>query len=548
METNGARLTLRDLPTPAKLVLTAFLMAIGLGYIAAMMQLHFKAGSRDGNPLPTIKDVVKRYSGSDWPPSDKVPNNGADAKIEVKAPVDDKKADEEPKIDFPPKDAVAALKLKSLINARCVGCHAPEGDNSDNPLRDYTEISALLKPTPDKSKMHLVLTAGPDDGWGKKSMLAAFTTKTCDKVSEWKELIADRPEVLNERETERLALVAWIKTGAKKEFYEADLFPLPRDLAKKPLTAEYVTWLDKTGKPIAPDAKDPKKVVGNPPLGGTLKVKIQTLISTRCAECHQTDKKDLPLLTYDDISKILVPTAVEGKMLKVITGPMNKWGKESMVKAFYENSEGWKKLITQRPEAQVRSERAEERHALIAWLEAGAPRDTYDNNEFEVPTARVKGAMTKEFVVGNQDPPKPVATIRQIDVDSLVQSTHAHMLTFALLWTFTGLIFAFTSYPLKLRIVLAPIVLVAQVADVLCWWLARLPDVGPYFAALILATGAIVGLGLTSQLLLSMFNMFKGKARIALLIVCLMGLAGLGTVYVKYAAPELNIEKQQNGK
>ena len=32
-----------------------------------------------------------------------------------------------------------------------------------------------------------------------------------------------------------------------------------------------------------------------------------------------------------------------------------------------------------------------------------------------------------------------------------------------------------------------------QVADVLCWWLARLPDVGPYFAVAILGTGAIVG-------------------------------------------------------
>ena len=59
-----------------------------------------------------------------------------------------------------------------------------------------------------------------------------------------------------------------------------------------------------------------------------------------------------------------------------------------------------------------------------------------------------------------------------MSLPALTQSTHAHLLTFAVLWAVTGLVIAFSSYPGWIRNWLAPIVLVAEVADVACWWLA----------------------------------------------------------------------------
>ena len=47
-----ARYTLRDLPLPAKLVVTTFLISVGLGYLWAMAQIHFKHASA-GEPMPT---------------------------------------------------------------------------------------------------------------------------------------------------------------------------------------------------------------------------------------------------------------------------------------------------------------------------------------------------------------------------------------------------------------------------------------------------------------------------------------------------------------
>ncbi len=99
-------------------------------------------------------------------------------------------------------------------------------------------------------------------------------------------------------------------------------------------------------------------------------------------------------------------------------------------------------------------------------------------------------------------------TSRQMSLESLTQTTHLHLLSFCMLWLLTGVIFAFSSYPRWLRCILAPGVLLAQVADVGCWWLARLPNVGPYFALTIIGTGTLVGVGLLLQITLGLSDMF----------------------------------------
>src|SRR6516162_560596 len=57
-----ARLRLRDLPLSARLVLSAFLISVGCGYFAALVQLHFQHAS-PGNAMPTRDDVVRVFYG-----------------------------------------------------------------------------------------------------------------------------------------------------------------------------------------------------------------------------------------------------------------------------------------------------------------------------------------------------------------------------------------------------------------------------------------------------------------------------------------------------
>jgi mono/diheme cytochrome c family protein len=134
---------------------------------------------------------------------------------------------------------------------------------------------------------------------------------------------------------------------------------------------------------------------------------------------------------------------------------------------------------------------------------------------------------------------------RQISKEKLAQSTHAHLLSFAMLFSLTGLIFAFTSYPASVRAILGPLVLLAQVADVSCWWLARLDGPGPYFAMCIIGTGGVVGLGLIAQIVLSTFNMYGPRGKLVVGGIFAAGLILGGLAYVTVIKPQLEEERRK---
>jgi hypothetical protein len=62
MKTSATGLALRDLPLASRLVLTAFLLAVGIGYGSALVQLHFQHAS-PGKLLPDAQDAADAYHG-----------------------------------------------------------------------------------------------------------------------------------------------------------------------------------------------------------------------------------------------------------------------------------------------------------------------------------------------------------------------------------------------------------------------------------------------------------------------------------------------------
>ncbi len=243
-------------------------------------------------------------------------------------------------------------------------------------------------------------------------------------------------------------------------------------------------------------------------------------------------------------------------------------GTGSMSAAFTKRSEGWVRAIKDiakeknvneiAAETELRRERTGERNAVLAWLAADLPRGDYDTDNFTLPADWNEQPLSAAYRDGNAvkiqslikdrcarchakdgDDAKatsyPLETYEQIkrygtptpgggrvSLEKLTQSTHAHLLSFAVLFTFTGLLFALTSYPGLLRLLLAPLVLVAQVADIACWWLARIEgNVGEQFAMAIPITGMIVGFGLAAQIALTLWHLFGTFGRLLLLMVFL---------------------------
>ncbi|MBY0459053.1 MAG: hypothetical protein K2V38_17090 [Gemmataceae bacterium] len=137
-----------------------------------------------------------------------------------------------------------------------------------------------------------------------------------------------------------------------------------------------------------------------------------------------------------------------------------------------------------------------------------------------------------------------------ISISKLTQSTHAHLLSFAVLFSLTGLIFAFSSLPAWIRTIGGPSVVVAVFADVALWWLARLcDDMGPYFAMGVIVTGGVAGLGLMLQITGSLFSMYGWGGRFVLALLVALGLAG-GAYFVTQllvpALPKPKAEKMEN--
>jgi hypothetical protein len=296
-------------------------------------------------------------------------------------------------------------------------------------------------------------------------------------------------------------------------------------------------------------------------------VKIKSIIDNRCARCHKKggDKGDAPMTNWDEVAKLMksVPVAAKGKIHRALTGSREEWDGKNMVSAFFEESTGWDKLTDEQRKTEE-PKREAERRVLVLWIDSGGKKEEYEANQFVLPPDYDRAHLPSSLLV-ETDPdvigaaraparPKPAnekapidrwkdAKEKQIGYESLTQSTHAHLLSFSMLWALTGITFAFTSYSYCLRCLVSPLVLIAQVADIACWWLARLDGPGPYFAIAIVATGGVVALGLGAQITLSLFNMYGKKGRMVIAAIFLAGAGLFGLTYAKVIAPQLESEK-----
>jgi hypothetical protein len=237
-------------------------------------------------------------------------------------------------------------------------------------------------------------------------------------------------------------------------------------------------------------------------------------------------------------------------------------GSGTMRTAFTSKSAGWtgaikrfakaKKVDVHKAEEELRSERDGERLALLDWLRAGANQEQYDKDRHPLTGELASHSITDKYVEeeGKQRFAK-IQTIledrcvrchsadkagvpAQIPLDSyeevheyaqperaggisltrLAQTTHAHLLSFAMLFGMTGVIFSLTSYPGWVRGFFAPYTLTVQLVDVSFWWVSR---ADPAYTQVVMVTGGLVAVGLVIHILGSLFNMFGTTGKLLLL-------------------------------
>ncbi|MCS7022638.1 MAG: hypothetical protein NZU63_12530 [Gemmataceae bacterium] len=296
------------------------------------------------------------------------------------------------------------------------------------------------------------------------------------------------------------------------------------------------------------------------------------------------------------------PPPAVSQLERLIMGPIEgvPWnGTGSMAAAFFhKDGAGFKREYEQADEAtkeRLMAERNGEREALRLWIrleDDAQRRAAYEADRFVPPPeaapkiitphyrdpdgaikvrsiltdrcarCHAAGAEQENYPLETYDqiakylvvPPTPVvppgggwvSVATPISLEKLAQSTHAHLLSFAVLFSATGFLFALTGYPALVRYLLAPAVLLALVADVSLWWLARLSDhYGPYFAMIIPLTGGIAGTALVLQILLTTFHLYTARGKTILACLLLLAVIFGTAVYVQYVQPALQAKRIQ---
>ncbi len=267
-----------------------------------------------------------------------------------------------------------------------------------------------------------------------------------------------------------------------------------------------------------------------------------------------------------------------------------KVSKTNMAPAFFKNSDDYADECKERGKTAVDFDREGELRAMIQWTKAdpALKKKAYADDNFPLPDFDPKAPkpLTKQYaaapdlsavkiksLVENRcqrchesrapslgkweeieplvTPPSTevlpgnwVRTNNQIPTENLVQSTHAHLLSFAVLFSLTGFVFACSGYPTVIRCLVAPVVVVAQVSEIGCWWLARVPDYGPTFAKCIIMTGGLVGSGLGIQIIFGILDLYHWKGKVVVLLLFALGVAGVGVVGLKVIEPALKEQRE----
>ena len=637
-----SRFALRDQPLILRLVLGAFLLSVGAGYLAALVQMHYKAAG-PGQLFPSLDRVVEIYHGS--PGSGK---SGMEQILEASETLpfasggSMRAAFTERSAGWNLKSAQEKEKLRPEreIELQVILAWVRDGARQETfdkfPLTE-DRLAALnvdkLAPQlfqisqghgPAVSEMERILEASESLPFASGgSMRAAFT----DKSAGWETAIdrravnkhikpAEAEEKLRqEREAERLALLAWVRNGARQETYEK--FPLPEDrlaslkmdklpaeffrggpsvsemeriveaseslpfasggsmraaftdksagwesaidrLAEdknlKPAEAEkelrqereierlaMIDWVRDGAKqetyekfPLSPTrlaslktAKLSARFFGQTD-DGKKYAKVKAIMVARCARCHDKERgaEDIPLKEWKDVQKYCTVKGDNSPRLFEQTPDGKKYAR---IKA----------IMVARCARCHESERGVGDIPLSDWNDvqkyctvkgSNSPRffeQTADGKKY----AKVKAIMAArcarchESERGVEDIPlKEWEDVHKycqpelgggMSFPKLAQTTHIHLLAFSMLYGLTGILFALTSYSSLIRLLIAPLPLVAQLAELSCWWLAKLPDnyLGVQFAQAIVLLGGLVGLGLSLQILLGLWSMFRPEAK-----------------------------------
>jgi len=201
---------------------------------------------------------------------------------------------------------------------------------------------------------------------------------------------------------------------------------------------------------------------------------------------HQFDDKK-PGLSVEDIRIAYYGTHQETRLGAAINGPM-----ANMLK-----SDAQKITITD-------------------WINKGAKQDGFDKsvapilNENCIKCHSANGFMKSVPLTSYEDVVKLTETDTGASIQSLVRISHIHLFGIAFIMFLLGRIFILCEMPVLVKRITVAIPFITVLADILSWYLTKII---PNFAYLVVIAGALMGISIMAQVIISLYQMWFYKPK-----------------------------------
>lgn len=155
-----------------------------------------------------------------------------------------------------------------------------------------------------------------------------------------------------------------------------------------------------------------------------------------------------------------------------------------------------------------------DRDLILEWLAEGAPEEGFDTIQSildrDCNACHRPGSGLPIPPLTNRAEVQAVANVDMgVSLLGLARVSHVHLFGISILFLLTGTIFALSRYSARWRLTIMVLPFVAMWADIASWWLTRYE---PVFAYAVIAGGALMGLALAAQILLSLWDLWTTPA------------------------------------
>ena len=153
----------------------------------------------------------------------------------------------------------------------------------------------------------------------------------------------------------------------------------------------------------------------------------------------------------------------------------------------------------------------QDRSVIVAWLKSGSPEEVYEARV--EPILRADCYMCHDPAAGTKAPDlssfPAVKTFADVDtgesLHTLMRLSHIHLFGIGLILLSVGIIFVRTEFPARLKAVAVVTPFAAMLVDIAAWFLTKWD---PWYAYTVVAAGALLGLFLAGQILLSLHQLW----------------------------------------